>query len=117
MEKDFSWLVYNEGCKGVFCKVCRISRKSLQQTQGIWVTKPFTNWKKAVEKMRAQEKSDLYSQTNLAFLAAEGALREGSIMQQLQKVDRKERMKNRAAIKSPFVAHTFSSILLQQYDR
>lgn len=63
-------------------------------------TKPFTNWKKAVEKMKAHEKSDLHSQANLAALAAEGALREGSIVQQLQKVDRQERIRNRAAIKS-----------------
>lgn len=99
-EKDFSWLEYNEDCKGAFCKVCRMSGKSLQRTGGVWVTKPFTNWKKAVEKMKAHEKSDSHSQANLAALAAEGALREGSIMQQLQKVDRRERTRNRAAIKS-----------------
>ena len=99
-EKDFSWLEYDEDCKGAFCKVCRKSGKSLQRTGGVWVTKPFTNWKKAVEKMKAHEKSDLHSQASLAALAAEGALREGSIIQQLQKVDRQERTKNRAAIKS-----------------
>ena len=99
-EKDFSWLEYDEDSKGAFCKVCRKSGKSLQRTGGVWVTKPFTNWKKAVEKMKAHEKSDLHSQANLAALAAEGALREGSIVQQLQKVDRQERIRNRAAIKS-----------------
>lgn len=99
-EKDFSWLEYDEDCKGAFCKVCRKSGKSLQRTGGVWVTKPFTNWKKAVEKMKAHEKSLLHSQANQAALAAEGALREGSIIQQLQKVDRQERIRNRAAIKS-----------------
>ena len=48
--------------------------KSLQQTGGVLVTKYFTNWKKAVEKMRAHEKSHLHSQANLASLAAERAL-------------------------------------------
>ena len=100
MGKRFSWLEYNEDCKGAFCKVCRKSGKSLQRTGGVWVTKPFTNWKKAVEKMKAHEKSLLHSQANQAALAAEGALREGSIIQQLQKVDRQERIRNRAAIKS-----------------
>ena len=99
-EKDFSWLEYDEDCKGAFCKVCRKSGKSLQRTGGVWVTKTFTNWKKAVEKMKAHEKSLLHSQANQAALAAEGALREGSIIQQLQKVDRQERIRNRAAIKS-----------------
>ena len=37
-------------------KVCRKPGKSLQQTREVWVTKPFTNWKKAVEKMKAHEK-------------------------------------------------------------
>lgn len=99
-EKNVSWLEYDEDCKGAFCKVCRMSEKSFQRTGGVWVTKPFTNWKKAVEKMKAHEMSDLHSQSNLAALAVEGALREGSIMQQLQKVDRRQRMRNRAAIKS-----------------
>ena len=34
----------------------------------------ITNRKKAVEKMKAHEKSDLHSQANLAAFAAEGAL-------------------------------------------
>ena len=29
-EKDFSWLEYHEDSKNVFCKVCRMSGKSLQ---------------------------------------------------------------------------------------
>lgn len=99
-EKDFTWLEYDEDCKDAFCKVCRKSGKSLQRTGGVWVTKPFTNWKKGVEKMKVHEKSDLHSQANLAVLAADGALREGLIIKQLQKVDRRERIKNRAAIKS-----------------
>ena len=47
--------------------------------------------------MKAHEKSDQHIQANLA---SEGALRAGSIVQQLQGVDRQERAKNRAAIKS-----------------
>ena len=43
---DFPWLEYNEDYRGAFCKVCRRSGKSLQQTGGVSVTKLFTNWKK-----------------------------------------------------------------------
>ena len=55
-ENDFSWLEYDEDCDGAFCNVCRRSGKTLLRTGGIWVTHPFTNWKKAVEKMKAHEK-------------------------------------------------------------
>lgn len=48
--------------------------------------------------MKAYVRS-LHSQANQAALAAEGALREDSIIQQLQNADRQERIRNRAAIK------------------
>ena len=54
-EKEFSWLEYEEDCKGAFCKVCRKSGKSLQKTGGDSY-QTFTNWKKAVEKMKAHER-------------------------------------------------------------
>ena len=88
--------------------------KSLQRTGVVWVTKPFTNWKKAVEKMKANEKSDLHSQANLAALPAEGALREGSIMQQLQNINKQERMRNRAEIKS-LICITYTTTYTTHY--
>ena len=60
-EKDFSWLEYDENYQGTFCKVCWSDTTRTQTSQGsggVWVTKPFQNWKKAVEKMRAHERSD-----------------------------------------------------------
>ena len=73
----------------------------------MWTTKPFTNWKKAVEKMRAHAKSDQHS---LACQAAITASQSGSVIQQLQNVAEKERKMNRAAVKSfihcaHFLAH------------
>ena len=50
--------------------------------------------------MKAHEKSDIHVQATQAALALEGARSEGSIIQQLQRVESQERMKNRAAIKS-----------------
>ena len=49
-EKDFSWLEYDADSEGTFCKVCKTfhSGRSLERTGGVWTTKPFTNWKKAV---------------------------------------------------------------------
>lgn len=99
-EKEFSWLEFDEDAKGAFCRICRKSGKSLQRTAGVWVTKPFSNWKKAVEKMKAHEKSDTHSQAKGAALAMAGSLREGTVFQQLQRVEKQERMKNRAAVKA-----------------
>lgn len=84
-EKDFSWLDNDEDCKGAFCKEVREDTSANRGSMGY---------------QTVYEKSDFHSQADLAALAAEGALREGSIVQQLQKVDRRERIRNRAAIKS-----------------
>ena len=99
-EKDFLWLEYDEDTEGVFCKVCRQAGKSYQQSGGVWVSKPFSNWKKAVEKMKAHERSENHIQAKDAVLVAEEVLRKGSVIQQLQKAERQERARNREAIKS-----------------
>ena len=61
-----SSLTYDEDSKGAFCRTCK---RSLQRT-GVWVTKPFQNWKKAVEKMRAHEQSESHIQVSEALLLA-----------------------------------------------
>ena len=66
------WLLYDEDCQGVFCKECKKAGKSLQRTGGTWVTKPFTNWKKALEKMKAHSQSDIHVQAFQASMLAEG---------------------------------------------
>ena len=35
-------------------------RRSLQRTGGAWITKPFTNWKKATQKMKSHSKSEVH---------------------------------------------------------
>ena len=80
--------------------VVRKKGKSLQRTGGAWITKPFNNWKKATEKMRAHSPSDVHMQSCEAELAATRAVREGSIIQQLQYVGEQEKLKNRTAIKA-----------------
>ena len=99
-EKEFNWLQYDEDSDGVFCKICKESGKSFQRTGGIWVTKPFKNWKKAVEKMKAHAKSECHIQASQAILLRERMSTEGSIVQQLQTIGMQERCRNRAAIKS-----------------
>ena len=69
-EKEFSWLLYDEDSEGTFCRYYKESGRSLQRTGGVWVTKPFKNWKKATEKMRAHEKSESHVRASEAVLLA-----------------------------------------------
>ena len=71
--------------------------QSLQKTGGTWITKPFKNRKKAVEKMRAYSKSDCRSEAEL--LAARARKEGSSIIQQLQIIGGQERIKNRSGIR------------------
>ena len=99
-EETFPWVEYDENFQGAFCKVCRKRGMSLQRTGGAWITKPFNNWKKATEKMRAHSQSEVHIQSYEAELAASTAMQEGSIAQHLQHIGEQERMKNRVAIKA-----------------
>ena len=102
-EENFPWLLYDEDCIGVFCKECERAGKSLQRTGGTWVIKPFTNWKKALEKMKAHSQSDIHVQACQALMLVERAAREGTIMQQLQQITDEEKLKNRVAVKVVYI--------------
>ena len=73
---------------------------SLQRTGGTWISKPFKNWKKAIEKIKAHAKSEIHLQSCEAEMAAARALKEGSIVQQLQQIGDREKLKNKLAIKA-----------------
>ena len=71
------------------------------------VTKPFTNWKKALEQMKAHSQSDIHVQACQDSMLAERAVREGTIMQQLQQITNEEKMKIEQLLKHLFVVHIF----------
>ena len=96
-EENFPWLEYSEDHQGAFCKVCKKRGRLLQRTGGAWITKPFNNWKKAMEKMRAHAQSDIHVQSCEAEMVA---ATQGTIIQQLQHVGEEEKTKNRVAIKA-----------------
>ena len=61
--KVFPWLEYDDHYQGAFCKICRKrDQHSSQKTGGVWITKSFKKWKKAVEEMHAHAKSDAHIQ-------------------------------------------------------
>ena len=102
MGKDFLWLEYDHNYQEEFCKVCRKQvPQSLKKNGSAWITKPFKNWKKAVEKRRAHSKSDSHiKHCEAELLAARARKEESSITQQLQIIGEQERIKNRSGIKA-----------------
>ena len=89
-EKEFSWLVYDEDINA-FCRVCKqtTAESNTKHTGGVWVTKPFQNWKKATEKMNTQ--------ASQALLVVS---KQGSVVQQLQRIGVQEREMNGSVVKS-----------------
>lgn len=59
-ELTFPWLEFDENLQGAFCKVCKKNGRSLQRIGGAWISKPFCNWKKATQKMRAHSQSETH---------------------------------------------------------
>lgn len=99
-KKEFPWLEFDENYQGAFCKICRnleTQCPTLQGSGGVWVTMPFKNWKKAIQKMKAHAGSDTHLRHAEAELLAK---RGGTVVQQLQRIGDLEKSKNRNAIKS-----------------
>ena len=93
-EETFPWLEYSEDHQGAFCKVCKKRGRSLQRIGGAWITKPFNNWKKTIEKMHAHAQSDIHIQSCEAEMVAS---RQGTIIQQLQHVGEEEKVKKQSS--------------------
>ena len=99
LEKSFHWLQYDEDIDGALCNVCKKWAHPASSC-GVWIDKPFTNWKKAIEKMRSHDSSKLHLECCQIALKAKQAETHGTIVQQLQQIQEGQRMKNREAIKA-----------------
>ena len=86
-ESDFHWLEYDEGLQGAFCKHCKKWGKSNPKTGGRWITKPFSNWKKATAKMKEHAESEGHILACQTETAAASALHEGSVLQQIHRLE------------------------------
>ena len=76
-ESDFHWLEYDEDLQGAFCKHCG----------GRWITKPFSNWKKPTAKMKEHAESEGHILACQTETATASALREGSVLQQMHRLE------------------------------
>ena len=77
--------------QGAFCKICRkveTKGQSSQGSGGVWATKPFQNWKKAVQKMKEHASSE----SHLRQVEAELIVSRGeTVVHQLQRFGDSER--------------------------
>ena len=98
--QKFSMLEYDGNFQGAFCKICRkveTRGQSSQGSGGVWVIKPFQNWKKAVQKMKEHASSE----SHLRQVEAELIVSRGeTVVHQLQRFGDSERSKNRKATKA-----------------
>ena len=99
-ESDFHWLEYDEDLQGVFCKHCKKWGKLNPKLGGTWITKPFSNWNKAIAKMKEHAESEGHILACQTETAGASALREGSVLQQMHQLEGSERLKNRLVTKS-----------------
>ena len=109
-EETFPWLEFDENLQSTFCKLCKKCGRSLQRTGGTRITNPFTNWKKATQKMKSHSKSEVHRLSCQLDMEADRARKEGSIISLLQNVGEQQRLQNRKAIKAlirciHFLAH------------
>ena len=97
---EFNWLVYDQDVNGALCRICRthsMHHTTQEHTGGVWVSKPFKNWKKAVGKMIDHQKSAHHIRCSEAMVMTST---QGSVAQQIQKVCTLEREKHRTSLKS-----------------
>jgi len=50
-------LEFDADPEGAYCKLCKKNGRALERTIGVWITRPFTNWKKVIEKMKAHDQT------------------------------------------------------------
>ena len=94
-EETVLWLEFDE-ITGYILKIMqKEGGRSLQKTGGAWITKPFTNWKKATLKMKSHSKSEVHLLSCQLDVEAGRARKKGSIISQLQKYWRQQRLQNR----------------------
>ena len=86
-ESDFHWLEYDEDLQGAFCKHFKKRGQSNPKTGGRWITKPFSNCKNPTAKMKEHAESEGHIMACQTETAAASALREGSVLQQMHRLE------------------------------
>ncbi len=60
--EKYPWIQYNSTTDGMLCQYCTHIYKEdesvVKHTQGAWISRPVSNWKKALDKMKTHAASD-----------------------------------------------------------
>ena len=100
-EQEFTWLEPT---------IVMVHKRSPGKTGGIWTTKPFSNWKKAIEKLRAHAKSNAHIRSLKKLQCVRLVNRWDQLFNSFKQYQ-KERKANRIAVKSYFrCAHFLTKI-------
>ena len=87
-QKKYSWINYNYETNGMLCQYCshiyKEDREVLKHTQGAWISFPVSNWKKALDKMKAHEASAWHKMAKAKVEAEKQSQAEGSVILQLK---------------------------------
>ena len=95
-ENEFNWLVYDEDINGVFFRVCQqTSAESAAAHRRCLGHKTVPELEETTERMKAHERSSLHTQASQALLVIS---KQGSVVQQLQRVGMQEREQNLVAM-------------------
>ena len=84
--KKSSWINYNSVTNGMLCQYCshiyKEDREVLKHTQGAWISFPVSNWKKALDKIKAHEASAWHKMAKAKVEAEKQSQAEGSVILQ-----------------------------------
>ena len=84
-KKKYSRINYNSVTNGMLCQhcshICQEDREVLKHTQGAaWISFPMSNWKKALDKMKAHQASAWYKMAKAKVEAEKQCQAEGSVI-------------------------------------
>ena len=105
-QKKYSWINYNSVTNGMLCQYCshiyKEDREVLKHTQGAWISFPVSNWKKALDEMKAHKASAWHKMAKAKVEAEKQSQVEGSVILQLkqgkERCDEQTKQQNRIVI-------------------
>ena len=106
-QKKYSWINYNSVTNGMLCQYCshiyKEDKEVLKHTEGTWISFPVSNWKMALDKMKAHEASAWHKMAKAKVEAEKQSQAEGSVILQLkqgnERCDEQTKQQNRILIK------------------
>jgi len=91
--EKYPWIQYNSTTDGMLCQYCTHIYKEdesvLKHTQGAWISRPVSNWKKALDKMKTHAASDWHKLAKAKYDAERQIQTQGTVIHQLQQANKR----------------------------